>query len=110
MVDSFGRADVERVLESVRLYVRGFESEHAERGIQVTGIEADITPPFPDLLIYLEHDDFEGERVARFSLERNGELKGPSDAAQSIAFGIWEATPGEVRRLPLSGRVSPRDE
>jgi hypothetical protein len=43
--------------------------------------------------------------VTRYSLEHNGELQGPGDAAVSVAFGIYEATPSEIRRLPRSNRT-----
>ena len=77
---------------------------YARIGLRVTAIETDTDNgrPCPDLLIYLQHDDVEGERVGRYNLEHNGHLEGPGDAAGNVAIGILETTAQQIARLPLA--------
>jgi hypothetical protein len=102
----YGLADV---VAAVRQHLRDLAPAYDEIGLRVTGLEAD-TPtgePFPVLLIYVERDGVDGERVARYSLEHNGRLTGPGDAAGNVAFWALESTTAEIARLPRSNRVSP---
>jgi hypothetical protein len=103
-----GRPGLPEVLASVREHVDGFASSYRDIGLRVTGVEADTDngEPFPDLLIYVERKGVDGERVARYSLEHNGHLQGPGDAAVSIAFWALETTTAEVERLPRSRRAA----
>jgi hypothetical protein len=82
-------------------------SSYARTGVRVTAIEADADngKPFPDLVIYVEHEDVEGERVGRFNLEHNGHLMGPGDAAVGLGFGLLESTAQGISTLPRSGRA-----
>jgi hypothetical protein len=100
------RAELPEVLAFVREHVDGFAESYALRGLRVNGVEADSDngKPFPDLVVYLELAGVEGERVLRYSLEHNGQLQGPGDAGGNVAFGILEATPGEIARWPRSDR------
>jgi hypothetical protein len=102
-----GRPELPEVLAFVREYVEGMAGSYAARGLHVTGVEADTGngEPFPDLLVYVEHEEVEGERVAAYSLEHNGVLQGPGDAATSIAFWALESTRSEIARLPRSNRT-----
>jgi hypothetical protein len=101
-----GRAELPEVVEYVRQHLRGFAPAYDEIGLRVTGLEVDTQTgePFPALLIYVERDGVDGERVARYSLEHNGELKGPGDAAGSVAFWALESTRAEIARLPRSNQ------
>ncbi len=92
------------VLEHVRQEVSTLAGSYARIGLRVTAIDTDTDNgrPFPDLLIYLQHDDVEGERVGRYYLEHNGHLEGPGDAAGNVAIGILETTAQEIARLPRS--------
>ena len=60
--------------------------------------------PFPDLLVYVDHDRFEGERVLRYSLDKNGRLEGADDAAVTLMFALYELSTAAFGRMPLSGR------
>jgi hypothetical protein len=100
------RSELPEVLEHVRDELRAAARSHARIGLRVTGIEADSDngKPFPDLVIYVEHEDVDGERVGRFNLEHNGHLMEPGDAGVSLRFGILETTAQQIARLPRSGR------
>jgi len=107
------RAELPEIVAFVRQHLEDFAESYAERGLRVTGLETDEDngKPFPDLLIYLEHDDVDGERVASHSLDHNGVLEGPGDAAVTVAFWALESTTSEIRRLPRSNRdIEPRRE
>lgn len=70
----------------------------------MTAVEADVEngKPFPDLVVYVAHENVGGERVGRFNLEHNGHLMDPGDAAGSLGIGLLEITAQEVARLPLA--------
>lgn len=87
--------------------LEGFADSYRRFGLRVTGVEADRDDddPFPYLMIYVEDERVEGERVARYSLEHNGRLLNPPDAAESVAMWVLESAPADIRRLPLSGRA-----
>lgn len=87
--------------------LEGFADTYTRFGLRVTGVEAarDDDDPFPYLMIYVEHERVEGERVAQYSLKHNDRLQNPPDAAESIAMWVLESAPADIRRLPLSGRA-----
>jgi hypothetical protein len=103
------RAELPEVVEYVREHLRGMAPAYDQIGLRVTGVEADIDngESFPDLLIYVERDGVEGERVVRHSLDHNGVLEGPADAATTVAFWALESTTAEIARLPRSNRSTP---
>lgn len=102
------RPELPEVLEHVREELRVAAASYARIGLRVTAIEADSDngKPFPDLVIYVAHEDVEGERVGRFNLEHNGRLMGPGDAGVSLRFGLLETTAQGIATLPRSGRPS----
>jgi hypothetical protein len=101
------RSELSEVVAFVREHVDGMADSYARIGLRVTGIEAgpEGEDGFPVLLMYLEHEDVDGERVAWHSLNHNGMLQGPGDAAVTVAFGLLETTATEIARLPRSGRA-----
>jgi hypothetical protein len=109
MASNSRRAELPEVVEFVREQLDAMASSYARIGLRVTGLEADTDngEPFPDLLIYVERDGVEGERVARHSLDHNGVLEDPGDAATTVAFWALESTTAEIGRLPRSARMSP---
>jgi hypothetical protein len=109
MADTSVPHDPSDVIAAVRQHLRDFAPAYDEIGLRITGLEADTQTgePFPALLIYVERDGVDGERVARYSLEHNGSLEGPGDAAGNVAFWALESTAAEIARLPRSNRISP---
>jgi len=105
---SYAWPELPEVVAFVRNHLEEMAESYARIGLRVTGVEAnsDNGGPFPDLLIYLERDGVDGERVATYSLEHNGLLQGPGDAATSVAFWALESTGSEIARLPRSNRPS----
>jgi len=101
-----GRAELGDVLEHVREELRAEAASYAHIGLRVTGVGVDSQSgkPFPDLVIYVEHEDVDGERVGRFNLQHNGKLMGPGDAGMSLRFGLLETTARGIARLPRSAR------
>jgi len=101
------RAELPEVLEFVREHLDSMADSYARIGLRVTGVETDSEngEPFPDLLIYIEREGVDGERVAAYSLEHNGVLEDPGDAATSVAFWVLESTASEIARLPRSKRL-----
>jgi hypothetical protein len=102
------RAELPEVLAFVREHLDGMAGSYARIGLRITGVEADTDngKRFPDLLIYLEHEEVEAERVASHSLDHNGVLEDPGDAATTVAFWALESTASEIRRLPRSNRAN----
>jgi hypothetical protein len=98
------RTELAEVAAFVREHLEAMADSYARIGLRVTALEADADngKQFPDLLIYVEHEDVDGERVAWHSLDHNGVLEGPGDAATTIAFWALESTASEIRRLPRS--------
>jgi hypothetical protein len=86
----------------VREELRQGTSAYAERGLRVTRVEADSDngQPFPDLVIYLEHEGVEGDRVLRYNLEHGGELEASADAATTLCIALLEYRPRDVAQLP----------
>jgi hypothetical protein len=102
--------DPSDVVAAVRQHLREFAPAYDEIGLRITGLEVDTQTgePFPVLLIYVEREGVDGERVARYSLEHNGRLEGPGDAAGNVAFWALESTTAEIARLSRSNRTAPQ--
>jgi hypothetical protein len=100
------RAELAEVLAFLREHLEAMADSYARIGLRVTGLEADTDngKQFPDLLIHLEREGVEGERVATYSLEHDGVLEDPGDTATSVAFWALESTASEISRLPRSNR------
>jgi hypothetical protein len=103
------RAELPQVVQFVRKQVLAMAPAYDEIGLRVTAIEADADngEPFPDLLIFVERKGVDGERVARYSLEHNGDLQGPGDAAVSIAYWALERQP--PRSNAFHGHTAPTE-
>ena len=101
------RAELPEIVAFVREHLDGMAPSYARIGLRVTGLEVDTDngEPFPDLLIYVEREGVEGERVANHSLDHNGMLEDPGDAATTVAFWALESTAAEIARLPRSNRT-----
>jgi hypothetical protein len=101
------RAELPEVVAFVREHLDGMTDSYARIGLRITGVEATTYDDerFPRLLVYLEHEDVDGERVASHSLDHNGVLEDPGDAATTVAFWALESTASEIRRLPRSNRA-----
>jgi hypothetical protein len=102
-----GRAELPEVVAFVDEYLYGMADSYARIGLRVTGVAAEPRSDdgFPVLLIYVQHEDVDGERAARHSLNHDRVLEDPGDAAATVAFRALETTGTEIPRLPRSGRT-----
>jgi hypothetical protein len=72
------------IIEAVEGMLDGWARQYARRGLRVAGVSLERPEDeVPVVLVFLEHEGVEGERVARFDLDGSQ----PNSTAGPIATG-----------------------